>query len=1454
MALAIALGVPATGSAQPIAGGEPPAGPAFSKVFSPSTIGAGSTSTLTFTITNASVTPVSALAFTDVLPMGIALATPASASTTCVDGGVVAADGGGTISLSGGRLGGSGASCTVTVNVIGTTTATNTSGTLSSSAGTGGTASATLTVDPARLGFSKSFVPSSIPLGGVSKLTLTLTNGDEGSKTVVTFTDPLPAGMVIATPANVSNTCSGTVFATPGTSVITLGSGLVGGSSSCTITVDVTTTTTGLFVNTTLEVQSGSSGSEVSGGIATAALDVPIDFLVKSFTDDPVVPGGTATLQFTIQNPDRVNTATAIAFTDPLPTGLTAVAPLSTGTCNGTLTGTTTLSYSGGSLAGGASCSFSVTMTAPATIGTHTNTTAAITATIDGTGVTGNTASDILVVNTAPTLTKLFVGDPVGAGGTVTIRFTVTNTSTTSAATAIAFDDELTESGVPGGTGGFLPFPVTIASPTLPAAACGGTLDLASFGDDRSGLSLTGGSLAAAPGASSSCTFDVTLTIPAGFPGGTYVNTTGAINATVGGTPLSGAPASDDLVVVAPPILSKEFTNDPVDPGDSVTLQFTLTHDALAPGSATAVGFTDDLTTAIAGLTATGLPLTDVCGAGNGTLSGTTSLTFSGATLTPGQVCTFSATLTVPAGASPGSHTNTTGDVTATVLGVTATGNTAKDDLQIKTLTLTKEFTDDPVIAGGTATLRFTLTNQTAVDATGINFTDSLSAILPGTPDVTVSGTLPVAPCGGSLTGTTSLTFSGGTVTAGTACTFDVTLLVPAGTADGTYINTTSNVVSSLGTGDTASDALTVNSTVLQLTKEFTDDPVAPGGSANLRFTLTNLAGSTVSDIGFSDVLTDALAGLSATAAPTNTCGGMGSGFPTGTFAYSGGSLGAGGTCTIDLSVSVPAGAPLGTFTNTTSGVTGTVPGPPGGPAATQGGTGLAVTGTPASDDLRVSIVKFTKAFAGAAVAGGTVTLTFTIDNTASATALTALGFTDNLASVLSGLLPTDLPKNNICGTGSILSETGPGFLTFIGGNLLAAASCVFDVTLQVPSTATAGGTFTNTTSSLLADGLPVVSPATANLKVEPAPTFAKSFAPDPIAFGGTSTLTFTIDNSASALAASSLAFTDSLPAGLVVATPPGATNTCGGVLTATAGASSISLAGGTVAAGTTCTITVAVTGTVGGTVVNTTGDLTSSSGNSGKATDTLTITASLTLTKSFTNDPVAPGGTVTLEFTLSNLDPTQAATAISFIDDVNAALAGVFETSPATTNQCAIVDGANGTGVIPFTLASLPAASSCTFSLTLRIPATAALGLHLNTTSQVTGTIGGIGVTGPAAVDNLRVALPTGVFVFDDDTLELGDTIRAIDINELRTHVNTARTAYGLVPTPYPFTDDPLVVGVTTARAVHLTDLRRALDDVLVLAGIGAQAWVTDPANVVGLVISASDLTQIRTLLNALP
>ena len=384
--------------------------PTFAKAFAPDTIGPGAVSTLTFTITNGTGTPVTSLAFSDTFPANMVIATPSSAATTCTEGVVVAPNGGTTISLSAGKVAGN-SSCTVTVNVVATATGTNTSGDLTSSAPNSGTAMATLTVSTSAPGFSKAFSPSTVPIGGRSTLTFTIDNSANGGVETVGFTDTLPPGMVVGDPANIIvNGCLSvsSVTAVPGAGVVSVVSAIVLGDATCTVKVDVIGGAAGALNNVSGPLFAGPD--EVGSATATLTVTASTLQLTKSFTNDPVAPGGSVVLKFTIENKDRGFQATGIGFTDNLATTVPTLAALvATGLPLNNVCGTGSsltsaddelLTFAGGTLAAEASCNFSVTLQVPsaAAAGTYTNTTSAVTGTINGSGVTGNQASDTLFV------------------------------------------------------------------------------------------------------------------------------------------------------------------------------------------------------------------------------------------------------------------------------------------------------------------------------------------------------------------------------------------------------------------------------------------------------------------------------------------------------------------------------------------------------------------------------------------------------------------------------------------------------------------------------------------------------------------------------------------------------------------------------------------------------------------------------------------------------------------------------------------------------------------------------------------------------------------------------------------------------------------------------------------------------------------------------------------------
>ena len=1064
--------------------------PEFSMSFAPDTIGPGSTTTLIYLIDNtASHAAVEPLSFSDILPAAISIASPANASTTCHAAGDIGPTlrvfgASGTIAFNDAQLGAN-SSCAVTVDVTSSTEGTHTNDGPSLSWGGGnpvGSLSADLTVTAVLPGFSKDFHPPAIYTGGRSTLTLTIDNSaNPGAVTEANFTDQLPVGMMITDPSNATTDCGTatlppTLTAAPGTGVISLSAlgtvnfPVVAAQGTCTVAVEVVATGVGTLLNSSGELvtENGSAGK------ATATLTVRQSelLIVKEFIDDPIPPGGTATLEISISNFNRSATAREVAFVDVFPTHVALADPANASSdCGGSITaadGGTRVRLTGGAIAPESSCTISVDVTG-AESGAHRNRTGRVSGTIAGEAVTGNTATDELFVVAAPFLTKEFIDDPVAAGDPATLRFTITDTTTSGGSTDIEFTDELTDASGDGGqASGFLPFPVSVTPPADPCGA-GSTLSLVSVGTDRQGLSLEGGFLS--PGGT--CSFNVLVDIPAGFPGGTYTNTTGEITATVAAATVTGAPATDDLVVVAGPELDKEFLDDPISPGDPVTLEFTLTHSEFAPTRATDITFTDDLGF-VAGLTALDLPKANICGRDSAFTESGGSLTLTGGKLMPGASCTFSATLQSSAATPSGIHTNTTSDVGATVGGKQVTELPASDDLIVTELSLTKQFTDDPVLPGGTATLEFTITNDSPTDsATGIGFTDYLGGTLPGlTPS---AGELPLATgCGNSLPDIgDTLAFTGGSAPAGGGCTFSLTVDVPPGAVPGIHRNRTSAMAATIG-GSPAElpgafdDLVVAPLPTVDLQLRFTPEAVAPGGQVTLRHRMTNTSITHgITGIAFTNALP---AGLSASGAPIPACGGTLTG--TTTLTLTGGQLGPGEDCPFTIVLGVPGATNPDTYVDTTSAITGV------------SDTTLPIGGAAGTAELVVTddALVITKGFTGGpAMAGAPTTLEFTVQNTG-ATTVNGIGFTDDLTAMLPGTVTVGLPASAPCGAGSALaSRSNDTVVKLLAGSLAPRASCTFSVDIVVPGSAEPGS-YTNTTGAVTGeadgpvDGLPAIA------------------------------------------------------------------------------------------------------------------------------------------------------------------------------------------------------------------------------------------------------------------------------------------------------------------------------------------------------------------------------------------
>ena len=191
---------------------------------------------------------------------------------------------------------------------------------------------------------AKSFGAASVVLNGSTSLALTLANPNgSASLTGVGFTDPLPAGLVVATPNGLSGSCvnNGVTTAVAGTTSISMANAALPANGSCTLLVNVTGIAAGTKNNTTTAVTSveGGNGLAASASIVVlgndanlSALKLSIGSLAPSFAPGTLVYtssvghcAGSITVTPTLEDPTasvKVNGASVVSGTPSAPISL----------------------------------------------------------------------------------------------------------------------------------------------------------------------------------------------------------------------------------------------------------------------------------------------------------------------------------------------------------------------------------------------------------------------------------------------------------------------------------------------------------------------------------------------------------------------------------------------------------------------------------------------------------------------------------------------------------------------------------------------------------------------------------------------------------------------------------------------------------------------------------------------------------------------------------------------------------------------------------------------------------------------------------------------------------------------------------------------------------------------------------------------------------------------------
>ena len=558
--------------------------------------------------------------------------------------------------------------------------------------------------------------------------------------------------------------------ATPGGTLLSLSGGTVPRQTaatpgSCTVAVDVTSTTAGNQINTipagTLK-SSGGDGTVTNTTPASATLHVGAinpPSINKSFSPNTILVGQTSQLRVRIRNNDLGTQLTQASITDNLPTGVVLDDPVSASLTNCGGSATVTASPGGSSVTlnnaviqPNATCSIQVNVTSSAS-GIYANTIPAD-ALQTGQGVTnGSPASANLNVQDIG-LGKSFNPPVIQAGGTTTLTITLRN-PTNSSYTGVQLSDTL-------------PGNVLTIVPGSAETTCGGSVSIT---PPRT-VALTNGRVPpGTPSTPGTCTITVQITTPADASGASYTNTipVGALTTDQGLT--NGLSASSRVRVYQAGggiSASKSFSPSSIAPGENSRLRINIP----APPDTDLTNFSivDHLPPDVT-VSNSSPASQNNCGSSAEitAVTGATSVTLTNGTIRAGTTCQINVYVT---SSTAGVHTNVIQPSDITNNQNRTIPNNITADLTVRTVSdfrISKSFTPPMVSPGGITTLRIILENRNSIPLVNASVTDPL-------PGNTTDGLI-VAPnpnasttCEGgtvdAVPGSQTITMTGGTIPA----------------------------------------------------------------------------------------------------------------------------------------------------------------------------------------------------------------------------------------------------------------------------------------------------------------------------------------------------------------------------------------------------------------------------------------------------------------------------------------------------------------------------------------------------------------------------------------------------------------------------------------------------------------------------------------------------------------
>lgn len=346
----------------------------------PASATAGTNITYTVTLTNSGPSAAASVSLTDAVPTNTTFVSESQTAGPTFSCSTPAPGGTGTITCTLGSFGVGSATFSITVHINpgATGTITNTANVSSSSPDpnpTGNNPTATTTVtSSADVSVVKTATPA-VSAGNNVTYHIVVTNNGPSDATVVNMSDTLPPNTTFVSEtqtAGPSFTCTNPAVGGMGTvscSIATLTSGttatfdIVAKFAAATPTGPSSNTAT---VTSTADPTPGNNSSTAVTQVSASLADVSI---TKTPAAGPYGTGQPLTYTIVVTN-GGPTAATSVTVTDTLPAGTTLQSSTPAGACSGT----TVVTCNAGTLANGASATFTLTITLPSTPGPITNT------------------------------------------------------------------------------------------------------------------------------------------------------------------------------------------------------------------------------------------------------------------------------------------------------------------------------------------------------------------------------------------------------------------------------------------------------------------------------------------------------------------------------------------------------------------------------------------------------------------------------------------------------------------------------------------------------------------------------------------------------------------------------------------------------------------------------------------------------------------------------------------------------------------------------------------------------------------------------------------------------------------------------------------------------------------------------------------------------------------------